>query len=280
MAQHSEYFSCGRFADWLRGTNKPRAATWEDWETWHDDAKKTHPFRYWLADEGLDYIQDFITWPTRKLHDIKYHINNRWVTRTHSLTASSVDIKPGQWQDVGNRFLPCLFNELQNYVEVELAWWQIAWGGKEDRARYSAPFYATGWFRWRTWRCPQAGIDNLVWQSSLKFDDEWTSKDDPNYGKPTPQAVNAQEILDLYNWWIQVYRKRKDPYEVSGLSALYDAEAEENGGRLSITERQNSPFKKQKVAARKILEKIERDRDREDTQMMIRLIKIRDSLWT
>ena len=151
---------------------------------------------------------------------------------------------------------------------------------REDKAKYNAPFWATGWFRWRTWRCPQAGIDNLTWQASLKFDDEWTPKDDPKYGLPTPQAVNAKEILDLYTWWTQVYRARKDPYEVSGLSALYDAEAEANGGKLSITERQNSPFKKQKTAARKTLDKIERDREREDEQMMIRLIKIRGSLWT
>lgn len=279
MAQHSNYWSCSKFADWLRGTSKPGAATWEDWETWHDDAKKTHPVRYWLADEGLGYLQDFVTWPTRKLHSIKYYINNRWVTRTHALTAHRQDIKPGEWTDVGDRFLPCLFNELVDFVEIELAWHHILWN-QEDRSKYRAPWWATGWFRWRTWRCPRAGIDNLTWQASLKFDDEWTTKDDPKYGQPTPQAVNAKEILDLYNWWTQVYRQRRDPYEVSGLSDLYDREAEANGGKLSITERQNSPFKKQKVAARKILDKIERDREREDTQMMIRLIKIRNALWT
>jgi hypothetical protein len=280
MAQHTHYWTCSNFADWLRGTNKPGAATWEDWETWHDDAKKAHPFRYWLADDCLDFLQDFVTWPTRKLYDAKYYINNRYITKSHALTAHPRDIKPGNWCDVGNRFLPCLFNELVNFVEVETAWNSIAWGGKESREKYAAPWYATGWFRWRTWRCPQAGIDNLTWQSSLKFDDEWTPKDDPAYGKPTPQAINAQEILDLYIWWTQVYRNRPDPWEASGYRAVSDKEKEANGGKFSFTDRQKSPLKKELNRAMKLMNKIERDYEREEEAMMIRLIKVRGSLWT
>jgi hypothetical protein len=77
-----------------------------------------HNFRYWLAEEGLDYLQKFVMFIPDNLYAIKYYINNRWVTRSHSLTAHPRDIKPGTWHDVGNRFLPCLFNELQDFVEV------------------------------------------------------------------------------------------------------------------------------------------------------------------
>ena len=119
MAQHSNYWSCTPFADWIRGTKKLSAGTSEEWDDWTTAAQMKHNFRYWLAEEGLSYLQDFVTWPVRKLYDIKYYINNRWVTRTHSLTAHPRDIKPGQWQDVGNRFLPCLFNELVDFIEVE-----------------------------------------------------------------------------------------------------------------------------------------------------------------
>jgi hypothetical protein len=280
MAQHTRYWTCSKFADWLRGTKKPGAATWEDWETWHENAKKAHPVRYWLADDCLDFLQDFVTYPTRKLHDLKYYVNNRWVTRTHSLTASPIDIKPGQWRDVGNRFLPCLFNELQDFVEVELAWWHIAWNS-EDRAKYEAPFWATGWFRWRTWRCPQAGLDNLDWQRKLTLGkDHGVNADDPDFDKPTQQAVKAQEIYDLYIWWTQTYRNRPDAWEASGYRAVTDKEKEENGGRLSFTERKNSPLKKERDRARKLMTKIENSYEREDEAMMIRLIKIRQSLWT
>jgi hypothetical protein len=92
--------------------------------------------------------------------------------------------------DVGNRFLPCLFNELVDFVEVELAWWQIAWSGRDEHKKYNAPFWATGWFRWRTWRCRQAGLDNLAWQMTCNNKD-YTPEDDPRYGELTPQAHNA-----------------------------------------------------------------------------------------
>jgi hypothetical protein len=138
MAHHNNYWSCTPFADWLRGTKKLGAGTSEEWDDWTTAAQMKHNFRYWLAEEALGHIQDFVTWPIRKVYDVKYYINNRWVTRTHSLTAHPRDIKPGQWQDVGNRFLPCLFNELQDFIEVEKAWSHIAWGDKEARAKYMA----------------------------------------------------------------------------------------------------------------------------------------------
>jgi hypothetical protein len=283
MAQHSNYWSCSKFANWIRGTEKLKMGTAEQWDDWQTTAKMKHNFRYWLAEEGLDHLQDFVTWPVRKIYDVKYYINNRWVTRTHSLTAHSRDIKPGQWCDVGNRFLPCLFNELQDFVEVELAWWHIAWADEDAKKKYNAPFWATGWFRWRTWRCAQAGLDNLEWQRNLRHsvDDGW-KEGDPNIGKPTPQAVNAQEILDLYTWWTTTYRNRPDPHDASGWSAYCDACRDELGdGVLAMFKQsKSSKLKKQGDKAHKLLQKIEAAYDREDEAMMIRLIKVRHGLWT
>jgi hypothetical protein len=280
MAQHSNYWTCSKFADWLRGTEKPNSATSEGWDEWTEKAKSAHPVRFWIADDGLDYLQDFVTWPVRTLHSIKYYVNNRWVTRTHALTAHPRDIRPGNWCDVGNRFLPCLFNELQDFVEVELAWWHIAWADKAERVKYSAPFWATGWFRWRTWRCPQAGLDNLEWQRKLVHDDEWVKKDDPLYGKPTPQAVKAQEILDLYKWWTETYCNRPDPYDASGWSAYCEASREANNGKIHFGADKTPELKKMSDKAHKLLQKIEADYEAEDEAMMIRLIKVRHGLWT
>lgn len=280
MAQHSNYWTCSKFADWLRGTAKPHSATSEGWNEWTEKAKAKHPIRFWIADDGLDYLQDFVTWPVRTLHSIKYYINNRWVTRTHALTAHPRDIKPGDWQDVGNRFLPCLFNELQDFVEIELAWWHIAWADPKEKAKYSAPFWASGWFHWRTWRCPQAGLDNLEWQRKLVYDDEWIKKDDPLYGKPTTQAVKAQEILDLYTWWTETYRNRPDPHDASGWSAYCEASRLANNGKLNFGPDKSPELKKMSDKAHKLLQKIEADYEAEDEAMMIRLIKVRHGLWT
>ena len=279
MAQHTHYWSCSPFADWVRGTNKLKMGTSEEWDEWHTQATKAHPVRYWLADTALDHLQDFVTWPVRKLYDIKYYVNNRWISRTHSLTAHAQDIKPGQWQDVGNRFLPCLFNELVDFVEIETAWSHIAWGDEKDTAKYNPPFWAKGWWRWRTWRCPQAGLDHLDWAMSLTNSD-WCEPDHPEYGKPTLQALRAKEIKELYLWWTTVYRNRPDPHDASGWTAYCELSRLSNGGKLNWGEDKTPELKKASKLAHKELQRIEKAYEKEDEAMMIRLIKARDSLWT
>jgi hypothetical protein len=281
------YWSCTKFADWVRGTSKLRAGTSDEWHDWEQQAKSVSRFRYWLAEEGLDGIQQAIHWIPDRLHGIKYYINNRWVTRTHALTAHPRDIKPGEWRDVGNRFLPCLFNELVDFVEVELAWWHIAWAEKDEKRKYDAPFWATGWFRWRTWRCPQAGLDNLEWQRSLTWSANELGDDNPSVGKRTQQAINADEILALYKWWKEVYPNRPDPHDASGWSEYCERKrilAKEKGmsgfSGMFSDRHETKELKKFGARALKLITQIEAKYEKEDEQMMIRLIKIRNSLWT
>jgi hypothetical protein len=275
----SHYWTCSKFADWVRGTKKLGAGTAEEWDDWENRAKGYNPIRYWLAEEGLDYLQKVVYYVPDTLYSIKYYINNRWVTRTHSLTAHARDIKPGNWCDVGNRFLPCLFNELQDFVEVELAWWHVVWDD-EAYKKFHAPWYSRGWFRWRTWRLPEAGLANLEWQRQLRWREDEVGPDSKNLGQLTPQAVKAQEILDLYTWWTQTYRNRPDPYEASGWTAACEEQRQENGGKLSWHSPKSPALKKKSNKAHKLLQKIEADYEKEDEEMMIRLIKVRHGLWT
>ena len=274
----SHYWTCSKFADWIRGTKKLGAGTSEEWDEWTTAAQMKHSFRYWLAEEGLDILQKIVYWPTDKLYAIKYYINNRFVSRTHSLTAHPRDIKPGQWQDVGNRFLPCLFNELVDFVEIESAWSHIAWGSEEDKAKYKAPFWASGWFRWRTWRCPQAGLDHLDWAMTLTNTD-WCTPEDPNYNKPTGQAIRAKEIKELYTWWTVTRPARPDAYDASGWTDYCEKAREFNGGKL-FGNKKTPELEKLSTKSHKLLQKIEAAYEKEDEAMMIRLIKARDSLWT
>lgn len=280
MAHHTYYWSCSPFADWIRGTPKGGAKTAEDWDEWEKNAERSHRVRYWIAEEGLSYLQDFVTWPVRKIHDAKYYINNRFVTRTHSLTAHTRDIRPGDWCDVGNRFLPCLFNELVDFVEIEQAWSHIAWD-KEARKKYHAPFWAAGWFRWRTWRSPQAGLDHLNWASELRMTENWgVHSGDKGYGELTSQAKTAREIRELYLWWTETYRNRRDPYEASGWNAYCEASRAANNGKMSLGADRSPALKKQSDKAHRLLRKLEADYEKEDEAMLIRLIKVRNSLWT
>jgi hypothetical protein len=278
MAQRSNYWSCSKFADWVRGTPKQGALTADGWHEWENEAKGYNPIRYWIAEEALDAIQNFIWWPVDQLYAFKYYINNRFVSRTHSLTAHSRDIKPGQWQDVGNRFLPCLFNELVDFVEIESAWSHIAWGDAKDKAKYNAPFWASGWFRWRTWRCPQAGLDHLDWAMTLT-NEEWLEDGEKHLVEPTGQAIRAKEIKELYLWWTVTYRNRPDPYDASGWSEYCEKTRLLNDGRL-FGSKKTPELEELSTRSHELLQKIEADYAAEDEAMMIRLIKARDSLWT
>jgi len=263
----SNYWSCSKFADWLRGTPKPKAETSKGWRLWKEAAQETHPIRYWIVEEGLDAVQNFINWPADRLNDVRYYINNRWITRSHTLTAHPSNIRPGDWCDVGNRFLPCLFNELVDFVEVETAWHHCIWD-EEARRRYSVPWWRKGWLKWRTWRCPEAGMAHYIWASGLTNDD----------GTPTHQAIAAKEIIDLYVWWKHIYPTRSDPHDVSGWSEICDKRRAIGDGLFW-----DDKTSEEQAETKKALDKsneLELQYEQEDEEMMIRLIKIRQSLWT
>ena len=276
----SHYWTIGKFADWLRGTPKLNCGTSEEWDEWYKTAEKAHPIRYWIAEEGLDYAQKVVYYIPDRLNDLRYYINNRWVSHSHRLTAHPRDIRPGNWSDVGNRILPCLFNELVDFVEIEQAWHHCIWSD-EAKTKFNVPWYRSGWLRWRTWRCPEAGMEYLTWASGLVVDkDMGAEPGEKGYGEPTYQAKSAKEIIELYTWWTTTYRNRPDPYEVSGWTAACEAQREANGGRLSFSTPKDPALKKAQDKAHKLLRKIEADYEKEEEAMMIRLIKIRQSLWT
>lgn len=274
----SQYWSCSKFADWIRGTAKLSAGTSEQWDEWNTAAKIKHSFRYWVAEEALDSVQNFVNYPMDKLNDIRYYINNRWISKSHALTADPRDIRPGSWSDVGNRFLPCMFNELVDFVEIEQAWHHCMWSD-DAKTKFDVPWYRSGWLRWRTWRCPEAGMEYLKWASTLT-NEEFLDDDKKSEAVPTYQATAAKEIIALYTWWTETYRNRPDPYEASGWTAVCEASRAANGGRLHFGTEKDPVLKKDSDKAHKLLQKIEKAYEAEDEAMMIRLIKIRQSLWT
>jgi hypothetical protein len=126
----------------------------------------------------------------------------------------------------------------------------------------------------------------LEWQRNLRWTADEVAEDSPNLGKPTQQAVTAQEILDLYTWWTETRPARVDPYDASGWTAYCEAKrekAEADGKKHSIwagfTDK-TAAEKKASAKALKLLHKLEAQYETEDEDMMIRLIKIRRGLWT
>jgi hypothetical protein len=262
-----EYWSCTKFADYIRGIEKPNSADFKGWDDWDKEGKQKNPIRFWFVETFLDKVQDIIMSPIDLYYSIKYYIDNRWVTKTHCLIAHPNDIKPGSWRDEGDRFLPCLFNSLVDYVEVSVAQNYILWSDKDVKEQYAAPFYSSGPFRLRSWRCLEAGLDYLNRAKMITYTDKCGSE------RFTTQAINAAEILELYNWWKDVYPTRIDPIDASGLSEFYDEHPSVFSENFS---------EKEKIRLRTLLNKCNEIEDMyksEDTEMMVRLIKVRDSMW-
>lgn len=189
------YWSCSKFADWLRGIPKTPAGTAEEWNAWQK-AAKAKKVRYWLAEEGLDYLQDFIYSPLNFINNIRHYFNNRWISKTHALTSN---LQRGKYYDLDTRLLHAIFDELTNFVELE------------------------------------AGLAYLEWASTLKYDQDDTDKDDPKIGQPTMQALSAQKTIMLYKWWKEIRPNRPDPMIASGWSDYCEKRRQISGDETSWT---------------------------------------------
>lgn len=197
-------------------------------------------------------------------YNIKCYINNRWITKTHYL---KTDLKPGKWHEFDTRILHGLFNELVDFVEIEQAWMNVVFD-KEKKKQYQTPFWRKFIQRWRN---PEAGIEHLEWASNLMLDESWgIEKTNPLYGSLSHQAESAREILKLYNWWKFERPQRPDPYEVTNFTKYAS----------SLKSLSVSSWTKELQEASEEIDRLEKKYFDEDTEMLIRLIKIRNHLWT
>lgn len=104
------------------------------------------------------------------------------------------------------------------------------------------------------------GISYLLWEANLEED--WNRV----------QRETAIEVLELYDWWKNIRPSRIDVYILSGLEELSKAEGIDDIFSMEITEEHRECWRVQ--------DRINMERFDEDTEMLNRLIKIRDNLWT
>ena len=180
------HWTCSKFADSIRGTKKPYALGWDEWNQWHKSAKQKHPVRYWIAETGLKKLQNLIYYPYDIYHTIKTYIRNRFIDKLHYLHTG---LKPGEYHDLDYRMLHGLFNELVIYVETECAW------------SYGKPKEVKHLYKFKDGSCKQAGLDYLNWGIKDKYK-----------GKLTTFAKSCKEIKRLYLWWTVKRPQRKNPY--------------------------------------------------------------------
>jgi len=231
------YWNCSKFANWIRGSNKPYALEWKEWDEWHDNQKKNKPFRYWLSETFLNRLQDIVYFPFDLYHTIRIYIRNRFIDKLQYLNTG---LKLGEYYDLDYRILHGLFNELVDFVELELP--------------LSMRYDSSKKYNFVKGRCQEAQDDYFRWAVHLKYQ-----------GRLTEQAKASRKIKELYEWWKFIRPKRQDP--------LSDPILCDIDGILD-----KKKFNKQQKLYKKAYD-LEQQYDEEDTDMLIELIKIRHYLW-
>ena len=176
------YWSCSKFADMIRGEKKPFALSFEDWDIWKEKQRKERPWRYWMSDTVLRKLQNLIYYPSDLWHSIRCYLKNRYLTQTHNLKTG---LKKGEWYDLDTRILHGLFNELVEFVEVELAHLS-----KWDRNKK---------YKFKNGRCIEAAYDYFKWANNLPEESYRTQRED------------SIKIKELYEWWTKQRPNRDDP---------------------------------------------------------------------
>lgn len=226
------YWSNSKFADKVRGIDKPISLPMGQWSVWEEDCKKEKPIRFWLSDTALDALQNFLYWPHDQYSKVCRYLRNRFISKTHTLQTR---LKKGQWHEFEERLLCGCFEALVDFVEVE-----IGMGYKPYRSR-------------------QRGLEHLEWESNLEYDkDGGMGLDDGGNGVPTPQALTAIKIRELYLWWKDTRPNRPDPWDL-----VKRAEDE-----LSYEERYGC------------MDLLTESYHQEDEERLIELIKLRQTIWS
>jgi len=272
----TNYWSNSKLANWIRGNSKPPSATMEEWDSWKELTYKSQPIRYWIAEELLDNLQDIVYYVPDKVNDIRCYLNNRFQSKSHALTSN---LPRGSWYDLDTRILHALFDEFVNFIEIEKAWMMVCFDD-DAKSKYAVPVSRTVWWlRWfNEWRCPEAGIAYLDWESSL-INNDWCDETHPDYGKPSLQALNAMEQKELYIWWTETRPNRPDPYDASGWSDYCSRMDEKYPNSIFHSAKTPEEEEESSIAHSKLSE-LEALYDKEDEEMLLKLIKIRKSLWT
>ena len=172
--------------------------------------------------------------------DALWWVRYRTTHRNHYIWTG---LPPGYY-DKDEVLLRVNFQLMVDYVEVELAWMQVIFD-KEAAEEYGAP--SRWWKRLsgRSWRSELAGLDYLNWACNLDNPD---NGEDEGYREASKsQAEFSRELLLIYAWWKHIRPQRIDPWTQKDTTKAFD---------------------------------IEESYDKEDEEMLCRLMKIRKGLWS
>jgi len=236
----------------------PDAASMEEWDVWNNNAMKSK-FKWFIVDTVPTWFA--VTFQYRYEHFIS-KLKSKYI-RKHNLIKITT-LEDDEWYDTNTRLMHGMFQLLVDFVELEKAHMQVIFG-EENAPRY---------MRKANYRNGIMGLKYLDWEITLGKEG----------GKD--QSKNAKIVRDLYIWWTGVRPQREDLMDVKGsmgvsTNEFYDSDTSKDSMGVFADfgrKKDNEPDLYKDV--NKAYEDAEKKYNKEDEQMLIKLVKIRKSLWT
>ena len=246
-----------RFKRWM-AFNPPGALTSNGWRSFDIEFRVKAPIRYWFH---RDFKRIFVYPIKWKYEEIYLWIRYRTTDRYHIVKTG---LPPG-YDNLDKIMLHTNFNLLKDFVEIDLAYGEY-WSNDTPKTWFEKhmPFYSV----FVTFRKPELGIKHLEWASKL---------DDPSlppHEQSPGHAIAARETLALYKWWVEDRPNRKSVeirHPVDSNTNLMDI--------FKPAVRLTPEYKRYRSDLAKS-DKQEARWEKEDDKMLIRLMKIRQTLWT
>jgi hypothetical protein len=250
-----------KFKAWM-DYNPPGSMSSKGWRLFDKEFKEKAPIRYFFDKSFKRSVILPIKW---KFGHISNWIRFRTYDKYHKIDSG---LKPGYY-DTDTLMINVNFNLLKEFVEVEQArqtyYWSDEYKKKAGFWEKHMPYYR----KFVSFRRSDLGIKHFEWAATL---------DDPKLPpmeRSERQARDAREILILYKWWVTDRPARKEvehpEFSDQGLGTLGSFDAD---------------FDKTAPDYVKYIESIQNSGNqeeawhKEDEEMLIRLIKIRQGLWT
>lgn len=217
----------------------PYALTHNEWNEYCNILKKYYPIYYLITEVIYGFLQCNIIWPFSRFCDIIQNFIRYRITKKYHIIKTG--LKPNYYTN-DERILNGLFNILKDFVELS---------------------------RSRMCKLTDGEIVINAYDTNrdlgLKFLDWLINMNDEH------QSGTAKEMKELYLWWVDVRPNRKDPWDDEILNSLPEL------SWLEIEE-QTDPNADIRRERRNIAYETERKYEKEDEEMLIRLIKIRQGL--
>jgi hypothetical protein len=254
------HWSCSKFADLIRGIKKPYALELGKWSEWKKEQKRIRPWRFWLSDTVLPKVQNIIYFPYDAYSTVKTYVRNRYFDKIHYLKTG---LKPGEYYDLDTRILYALFNELVDFVEIELA--------------HLSKWDTNKKYKFKNGRCIEAAYDYFNWvENNFEKTKKTIAQESKTssfysyhmdmYYAATNDVNRSRQIKRLYEWWKNERPNRVSPYSDPELGDIDDIFSDKN------REKRKELYEK--------THQIQLEQEEEDTKMLIELISVRKSLWT